>query len=90
MGLELAYNDAKSVIILSAPADVRQLKALTDCQSALLAGNRPEPKDYLRRRTVELAAKIDKFWNDQPPPGGPPNNPVTDEDNLTSETPRLF
>jgi hypothetical protein len=45
-----------------------------------------EPKNSLRRKTVRLAAEIDKFWNNQPPPpGGPPNNPTTEEEKKRTE-----
>jgi hypothetical protein len=77
----LVADDLRSRIRLSASADPGQLKSLLECKTTLAAFTVPESKDSLRRKTVRLAAEIDKFWNDQPPqPGGPPNNPSTEEE----------
>jgi hypothetical protein len=63
-------------------ADERAKNAeIARLQQQLNALTRLESPNSLRKRTVRLAAEIDKFWNDQPPqPGGPPNNAVTEEE----------
>jgi hypothetical protein len=82
----LIAGDIRGRPILLAPADPEHKKAaeviaLEECKTKLAELNKPESKTSLRRRTIRLAAEIDKFWNDQPTqPGGPPNNPVTDDE----------
>ena len=86
LGVVLTANDIRTTPIILGSADPGHKKAddvvqLEECRSNLAAFTMPESKDSLRRRTVRLAAEIDKFWNDQPPqPGGPPNNPATEEE----------
>jgi hypothetical protein len=74
------YTVQPKVVLDIAPSAER--KRLLDL-NAEVNGLQPfkESTNSLRRRTIRLAAQLDTFWSEvPPPPGGPPSNPVTDED----------
>jgi hypothetical protein len=87
---ELLTQPAPPPIVNPDPA----VKAITpiiqenvNLRNRLAVLTEPEPKNSLRRKTIRLAADIEEFWNEIPPsPGGPPSNPVTDEDKKRTDT----
>lgn len=81
LGVKLAYVDARSAIVLSAPADAGQTKELTECKGNLATLTKPEAPDSLRRRTTRLVSDLSIFWSKRPAPTQQPvSNPTTDEE----------
>jgi len=86
LALAFTYGDARSTIVLSAPANVADMKALEDCRTLNTALAKPEDENSLRRRTVRLANKIDdwvKERRERHPPFPHPQTPPTTKDKET-------
>ncbi|HTR68145.1 MAG TPA: hypothetical protein VMH85_20365, partial [Terriglobales bacterium] len=82
----LIAGDLRSQITLIAPADPGQVKAIEECRGTLAALTKPEAKDSLRRRTIQLVNDLGLFWSRIPmPPQQSVQNPANDEERKRNE-----